>query len=164
MLALSRTERHAVSAAALAAFLTAFAIVPGQAVSRFASAGQPPVPRRAMPAPTDVLPEHDPFVPLIADASPAPPAAAAPRLVPLPPNARAGAFPFAGTMPPPLRLLAVVSGPQPGAIVDEGGASRFVVRGDRVAGARIRAIDPDGIRLDDGRRISLARTDPEESR
>lgn len=165
MLALSRTERRAVGGAALAAFVTAFAGVPGQAISRPVPVG-PPLVRAQRPAsvPTDVLPNRDPFAPRIAETAPASSASAALRLAPLPPNARAGAFPFAATTPAPIRLLAVVSGPQPGALVDDRGTSRFVVRGDRVAQARIASIDADGIVLADGRRITLARSRLEDRR
>lgn len=165
MLTLNRTERRVVSGAALAAFVAAFAFVPGRAAGHFAPSAAPPAAlQRDVSDPVVVLPNRDPFAPRIADAD-APPAAASPlRIAPLPPNARAGSFPFAAASPASIRLLAVVNGPQSGAIVDDRGESRFVVRGDRVAGARVVTIDADGIALDDGRRIALTHTDVEDRR
>jgi hypothetical protein len=165
MLALSRTERRAVGAVALAAFVAAFAFVPGQAVDRSAPIPAPSAaPQREPHDPIAVLPRRDPFAPRFAEAGAAATAAPIPRLAPLPPNARAGSFPFAVAAPASIHLLAVVSGPQPGAIVDDRGASRFVVRGDRLSGARIAAIDAGGVVLDDGRRIALTPADVEDRR
>ncbi len=162
MFALNRTERRAVTGLAIGAFVAAFAVVPGQAGGHLAADGAPPAasePLRALPS--DIVPLRDPFAPRIAEADDASPPIAATRIAPLPANAGAGRFPFASAPPAAPRLLAVVHGPTPGALIDERGAARFVIVGERVAGARITAIDDDGLVLDDGRRIALSHATPE---
>jgi hypothetical protein len=86
----------------------------------------------------------------------APPASSAipPALGPLPPNAGAGEpFPFAAE---PVRVEALITGRHPFALVDDGGATRIVAPGDRLAGETIAAITAGGIRLADGRSIVVA--------
>jgi hypothetical protein len=153
--ALNRTERRIVMCAALSSFVGAFALVPSTAGSRLPARPAPQTAReRALALPTGVVSVRDPFAPQVDDpdgpSSPAPLAS----IAPLPPNAGAGVFPFAVATTAP-RLLAVVSGPQPRALVDDRGASRLVSRGERFAGARIATIDAGGVTLDDGRRIGL---------
>jgi hypothetical protein len=156
--ALNRTERRAAIGVAVCAFVAAFACVPGQAGGHRAATGPQPAtsePLRALPA--DVVPVRDPFAPRIIETDPESGPVVPPRIAPLPANAGAGRFPFAGAPAAPPRLLAVVRGPAPGALIDERGTTRFVTVGERVAGARISAIDDDGLVLDDGRRIALTR-------
>ena len=165
MFALSRRRRNAVAAAGIGAFAAAFALLPTQAGSRLARTMALPPPQRETIAalPAAVAPARDPFAPRI-DESPEPPLP--PRrlpdlahLVPLPPNAGAGPFPFGAAQPQRTRLIAVVTGPQPRAVVDENGTSRLLAVGARLEGARIASVDRDGVRLDDGRRILLSVTE-----
>lgn len=151
MFALSRVSRNAVAGAAVCAFAAAFALLPTQAGGRLAPhAAAPPARPDAAAAPLDpVAPARDPFVPRIEepDDGPPPPRPAAPALPALPNGAATPAAP---------RLLAVVTGPRPRALIDEQGRARLVGFGDQLAGARITTIDADGVRLDDGRRLTLS--------
>jgi hypothetical protein len=155
MLELSRTARNAVAGAAVGAFAAAFALLPTQAGSRL---GPPAAPLRAAPhdapaLPRPIVPLRDPFVPRVDETPPVPA-----RITALPPNAGAGPFPFAA-VPAATHLLAVVTGPQPRALVDETGQTRLLSIGARLGAARITAIDADGVTLDDGRHLTLAADD-----
>jgi hypothetical protein len=164
MFALSRVQRNAVAGAAVCTFAGAVALLPTQAGSRLG----PPAPallhaKPSTPAPAGpVAPLRDPFLPRVDEsadgaATPAPSRGRLPelaRLAPLPPNAGAGPFPFAAATPA-TQLRAVVTGPQPRALIEENGRTRLAGVGDRLAGARISAIDSDSVTLDDGRRLTL---------
>lgn len=154
MFALNLIERRVVTCASLFAFVGAVALVPSQASRLSIAAVRAAAPPRALAVPTDVLAERDPFVPQVDDPDSVPRTAAFARIAPLPPNAGAGAFPFVMARSTP-RLLAVVTGPEPRALVDERGARRLVRAGDRVAGGRIATLDAAGITLDNGQRIAL---------
>jgi hypothetical protein len=158
MFALDRTERSALAAVGIAALLAAFAAAPSRAGN---SPAATPIPGNdagaARAVPTDIALLRDPFGPEGDLATPAPAAATLPRLEPLPPNAGAGPFPFGSPAAGP-RVLAVVEGPLPRALVDDANGSRVVGSGDRFAGARIVRIDRDGLVLAGGRRFSI---DPE---
>lgn len=161
MFALSRRRRNAVAAAGIGAFAAAFALLPTQAGSRLPRTLVLPAPQRepVVGLPPAIVPARDPFAARVVE-SPEP---ALPRrlpdlarILPLPPNAAAGPFPFGAPPAQRTRLLAVVTGPQPRAVVDENGTSRLLGIGERVDGARIARVDPGGVTLDDGRRILLS--------
>ena len=78
----------------------------------------------------------------------------------LPPNAGAGdgAFPFAAAAPRiAATVTAVITGPQPFALVDEAGTTRMLTIGDRIDGQPIVAIDANGVRLSGGTTLAVAR-------
>jgi hypothetical protein len=94
-------------------------------------------------------------------------------LAPLPPNAGAtamsplyatpGARPLsaaarslsAAAQPLAARVTALVTGPHPYALVDDGGTTRLVTLGDRIGDTMVAAISASGVRLADGRRLPL---------
>jgi hypothetical protein len=88
---------------------------------------------------------------------PLPPIPAALRA--LPPNAGApnGAFPFAAGPRTTATVSAVITGPHPFALVDDGGATRMLTIGDRIAGEQVVAIDATGVRLSSGTVLRVAR-------
>ena len=170
MPALGPVSRACLTASAFAAFACAFAGAPLTASSRAEPAvpGAPPAADTTHGADAIVLPRRDPFAGgahLARTAmSPPPPASALPvpavypaipaALGPLPPNAGAGdPFPFAADR---VRLQALVTGPQPFALVDDAGTVRIVTPGDELAGDTIAAITAAGIRLAHGRTIAIA--------
>jgi hypothetical protein len=53
------------------------------------------------------------------------------------------------------RVTAIVTGPHPYAMLDAGGVHEIKGLGDRVGGVAILAIDLDGVRLRDGRRLTV---------
>lgn len=76
-------------------------------------------------------------------------------LRPLPPNA--GAM----NAPPPFgaqtaRVTAVVTGAHPYALVDDAGTTRIVTVGDNIASDAITAITAGGVRLANGRMLTVA--------
>ena len=157
MFTLDRVERTVLGSIALAATLAALAVAPTRAGN-----APPPVQtaadaRPVRTAPTDLAVARDPFGPETDAATPPPAQPTLPPLQPLPPNAGAGAFPF-GAPRAGARLFAIVDGPLPRALVEDAGRSRVIAAGDRFAGARVTAIDADGVVLDDGRRFTI---DPE---
>jgi hypothetical protein len=162
MLALGPRSRAALGAVAFIAFAGAFVATPLAARS---SAGEQPADGPAtspIPEPPSVaviVPRRDPFaggVPAVPAAAAAPIASGALGAVPpipaalgvLPPNAGASgiALPFGS----PARVTAIVTGPHPFALVDEGGTTRVVGTGERIGAATIAAIGPDGVRLTNG--------------
>ena len=168
MFALPSVSRHALIGLAVAAFCGAFAVVPGEVASTLApnqsapelGAAHAPV----LPAP--VLAARDPFEARGRDDSgpnPSPPPLPSlgeiPHIRPLPPNAAAGPFPFATRAA--TKILAVVSGPHPTALIEESGHPRTVAVGDDLGGARIAAIDEIGITFQNGRRLAFPNS-PEE--
>ena len=167
MLALGPRSRAALGEHALTAFDGAFVATP--LAARSSAIEHPAAASAAAPLPDPaavsvVVPRRDPFAGGVAE----PRAAATPQVsavlaaVPpipatlgvLPPNAGAG-----GTMLPPAsaaRVTAIVTGPHPFALVDEGGATRVVGTGERIAGETIAAIGLDGVRLANGTMLHVA--------
>lgn len=109
---------------------------------------------------------RDPFVPEVA-VQPAPADAAADSRVvgmhvtqgdsmgfALPGNRRAVGAPSQGTAALP-SITAVVTGPSPRALVDDGDRVRVVGVGDRLAGSRVAAISGAGVRLRNGLLLTL---------
>jgi hypothetical protein len=167
MLALHRSSRVVLGAAALAAFSAAYVTTPIVARSQSASlADHPPVRVSAEPEPRAVIvaPRRDPFAGApVAEAggdaaTPREPAARMPSVPaaigPLPPNAGAGGGPF--PLAPPLRVTAIMTGAHPFALVDEGGTTRILTTGDEFGGAVIAAIRFDGVHLASGAIVPLA--------
>ena len=167
MLALHRSSRVALGAAALAAFSAAYVTTPIVARSQSGSLVDR-VPERTSPAPEPraviVEPRRDPFTGApVAAAAPGPamprePAARMPSVPaaigPLPPNAGAGSGPF--PLATALRVTAVMTGAHPFALVDEGGTTRILTIGDAFGGAVIAAIRVDGVHLASGAIVPLA--------
>jgi hypothetical protein len=157
---LGSVGRAIVATSAFGAFAGAFAGVslgargaPGTAMTP-----QLPLPSHRPAALALVLPRRDPFAGGDASASPPPVAPVAPlpaALGPLPPNAGAGSAPFP-LLAEAAQVRAVITGAQPFALVEEGGATRLVTLGDGVAGDTIAAIGTDGVRLAHGRTIAVA--------
>ena len=176
MFALDTASRRALAAAAFAAFGAAFVTTPIVARGDAAVVADPRPSVASLPAPTapaDVMPRRDPFAG--GDAPTARPGAALPpaqiaapampplpqipaALHPLPPNAGAGdaAFPFATGPRTGAAVTAVITGPQPFALVDESGTTRVLTVGDRIDGDRIVGIDANGVRLAGGRVLAVA--------
>jgi hypothetical protein len=166
MLALHRSSRVVVGAAALAAFSAAYVTTPIVARSQSGSlADRAAVRASAVPEPQAVIvpPRRDPFAgAAIAEvagaATPREPSARMPSIpaaiAPLPPNAGAATGPFPTA--PSLRVTAVMTGAHPFALVDEGGTTRILTTGDELGGALIAAIRFDGVHLASGAIVPLA--------
>jgi hypothetical protein len=158
VLALNRASRRALAGAAVMAYAAAFALVPAEVGSRLSPPPSPAAIERPAPIPLPVVAERDPFVARAPDEPDVPPfVPRVPELAglrPLPPNAGAGVLPF-GTRRGALRVLAVVTGPNPSALIEDHDHSRLVAAGDALDGSRITAIDGGGIVLEDGRRLGL---------
>lgn len=115
----------------------------------FAGEPQPeaaPMPERDMSARTTS--EAPPFSPAFA-----PPSARA--LLPLPPNAGAASQPFpfstaSPAQPPAVRVVAVITGPHPYALIEDAGTTRLVTTGDRIGADTIGAITSSQVRLTNG--------------
>jgi hypothetical protein len=170
MFALDAGSRTALAAAAFAAFGAAFVTTPIVARGDAGVVAIPipsVAPLPAQIALADVVPRRDPFAggdtpatrpspgsPQTSIAMPALPALPQipAALRPLPPNAGAGdaAFPFATGARTSAVVTAVITGPHPFALVDDGGATRVLTVGDRIDGDAIAAIDADGVRLSGG--------------
>jgi hypothetical protein len=125
-------------------------------------------------APTTPVPQQP-----IVLATPPPLAPAAPRRDPFEgdaagvgpgPNATPPALPAPPPLPVPLgsaplgapgaeRVAAIATGARPYALVASGDRTRVVTIGDRVDGASITAIAIDGVRLSDGRTLTIAAAD-----
>jgi hypothetical protein len=155
---LARASRLALAAAAFAAFAAAYATTPLSARGWLHSSARALEAAAPAASPRDVVvvPVRDPFAAPAAAAERPPPAspraeAALPAipamLAPLPPNA--GAL---RTAPPQLapRVAAVVTGPHPYALIDEGTTTRLVAPGETLGGVPIVAIDAGGVRLRTG--------------
>jgi len=158
---LDRSSRLALAAAAFVAFAAAYGTTPLSARGWLRAPERPSQATVPPPAQRDVAvaPARDPFAAPEAAAEPPPPAAPAmqraepalpaiPALMgALPPND--GAF---GAAPPQfaVRVAAVVTGPHPYALVDEGERTRLVAPGDTLGGIPIVAIDARGVRLRTG--------------
>ncbi len=168
MLALRRSSRFLIGAAALAAFSAAYVTTPIVARSQSGSlAAHTPEQPSTGPKPRAVIvaPRRDPFAGASGaqrgdsgPATPREPAAGIPSVPaaigPLPPNAGAasGPFPLASS----LRVTAVMTGAHPFALVDEGGTTRIVTTGDEFGGAVIASIRLDGVHLGTGAVVPLA--------
>ena len=177
MFALDAASRAVLAATAFAAFGAAFVTTPLVARGEAGIIVDPmpsvvPLPARATLA--DIVPRRDPFAgddtpvarsdaPLSSGSSAMPLIAPLPQipaaLHALPPNAgAAGAtFPFATGTHAGATVTAVITGPHPFALVDEGGATRVLAIGDRIDGEAIVAIDADGVRLSAGTMLAVAR-------
>lgn len=166
MRALGSPARGFLTATAFAAFAGAFAGVPlgAHGAASLAVARPSPLAVRGATDVAVVAPRRDPFAggppPAIArvaaTAAALEPAVHVPAaLVPLPPNAGAGAapFPFGGET---VRVRAVVTGARPFALVEEAGGTRLVTIGDALAGDSVAAITAGGVRLARGRSIGVA--------
>ncbi len=176
MLALHAASRTLLAAAAFASFGAAFVTTPMVARGDAGvSAGlQPPVTVRPVTTIlTEIVPQRDPFAggdapalhssaapqqaPVTMPALPLPQIPAALRA--LPPNAGAGdtAFPFGAAVARSSAVVtAVITGPHPYALVDEGGTTRVLTVGDRIDGDAITAIGAGGVRLSRGTLLAVA--------
>ncbi len=138
--------RRLLAALATACFIGAVALTPSEVRSRLRIGRTSPLlpapSAAALPAP--IAPDGDPFVARVAD-DPA---------GPLRTNVRAGNPPASPVVPGPV-VRAIATGPHPAALLDLGGSTLVVTAGDRIGGATVRAVDPAGITLDDGRRLAL---------
>jgi hypothetical protein len=171
VLALGPRSRSALGALALVAVAGAFVATPLAARS---SAVDAAAAGTTMAAPTAearsvavILPRRDPFAGGLPTehAAATPSAAGALSALPplpaalgvLPPNAGAlGAVsPFVSTA----RVTAIVTGPHPFALVDEGGSTRVVATGERIGTETIAAIGAAGVRLANGRTLRIASAD-----
>ncbi len=179
---LDRHSRTIILSSSAVCLIGALAASPMTA--RSAGAATPPLamqPRSGLVAPMPVIPpravrpQRDPFIGTrdedVAAAMPARKFAAVPALPPiadlprvpasLPPNAGAGegtAVAYApGTAPITAAVRAVIVGPHPYAIVDEGSTTRVVGVGGDIGGKRVLAITLSGVVLGDGERLSLSR-------
>jgi hypothetical protein len=167
VLALAPRNRAALSALALAAFAGAFIATPLAARSSDVEHAATAPPATPLPEPSVVaiiVPRRDPFAGGVPEprAAATPNASAALAAVPsipaalgvLPPNAGANGIvlPFSSAA----RVTAIVTGPHPFALVDEGGATRVVGTGERIAGEAIAAIGIDGVRLANGTTLRVA--------
>jgi hypothetical protein len=171
VLAISPRNRSALSALALVAFAGAFVATPLAARSsavETAAAGTttaaPDVEARTVAV---ILPRRDPFTGGLPTerAAATPSAAGALGALPslpaalgvLPANAgaRGAVLPFASTA----RVTAIVTGPHPFALVDEGGSTRVVGIGERIGTETIAAIGADGVRLASGQTLRVASAD-----
>ena len=151
-----------IAAAAVGCFIGAVALTPSEVRSRLnpGIAAPDAIPAETVAPVAVVSPNGDPFVARADDdddhtapavREPALPAALA-RIGPLPPNA--GAFPFVWNgRPDEVVVRAVVVGPHPSALVDDGGTTHLLTVGDPVAGSSVVAIDAGGVVLGDRRRL-----------
>jgi hypothetical protein len=177
MFALDAGSRTALAAAAFAAFGAAFVTTPmtARGDAGIVAGSAPSV--QSLPQAArlpDVPPRRDPFAggdapaarrgtappqapPTMPALQPLPPIPAALRA--LPPNAGApdGAFPFATGPRTTATVSAVITGPHPFALVDDGGTTRMLTIGDRIAGEQVVAIDATGVRLSSGTVLRVAR-------
>jgi hypothetical protein len=177
MFALDAVSRTALAAAAFAAFGAAFVTTPMTARGDAEAIADPAPSVTTLPRPAtlaDVQPRRDPFAggdapaarsgaaPQTQLAVPAiPPLARIPAaLRPLQPNAGAAdaPFPFATAPRTTAAVNAVITGPHPFALVDDGGTTRVLTIGDRIAGEPIVAIDANGVRLSGGTTLAVARS------
>lgn len=158
-------NRRIITAAAVACFIAAIALTPSEVRSRLApspAVDAAPVMRADEPMPI-VVAQRDPFIARVAEPDPAAAPASAPpapafsldRIGPLPPNAGAGRLVPPAALAGAVRVRAVIVGPRPSALVDDGATTRLVTVGDAIAGTHVRAIDAAGITLDDARRLTL---------
>jgi hypothetical protein len=160
MLTLDPRSRTALAGAALLAFAGAVAHDPIAARSV-----SPPAMRMhhdvlaAQPRIAVVVPRRNPFdgETLSSAESTSPPLPLPPVpavLAPLPPNAGIAAGGSAE------RLTAIVSGTHPYALLEAANGTRVVTVGERIGGAPILAIGIDGVRLGDGRTLSVGAVTP----
>ncbi len=154
--------RRLLAALATTCFIGAVALTPSEVRSRFQPLAATPAPMapRPAPLPAAVVPDGDPFVARAADDAVDHPVAVAPppslaAIGPLPPNAGAAAGAFAWRLPAGPVVRAIATGPHPAALLDVDGSTHLVTAGDRIGGTAVRSVDPDGVTLDDGRRLAL---------
>jgi hypothetical protein len=145
------SSRRLLAAAALACFIGAFALTPLEVRSR-AGERQPVALAQAPPLARNVHtdePVGDPFVPRAVDAD-APAAVVSPIVRPSPVVVHIDRSERA-------RLLALVTGAHPEALIDDDGTTRLVGIGDRLEGAAIAGIGDGTVTFTDGRHIALSR-------
>ncbi|MEA2784509.1 MAG: hypothetical protein QOF71_613 [Candidatus Eremiobacteraeota bacterium] len=169
MFALDAVSRAALAAMAFAAFGAAFVTTPMTARGD-AGVFTGPLPSVTAlshgTALTEVIPRRDPFAGGEAPAvrsSAVPPIPQIPAaLRPLPPNAGASGtgFPFSPVAGSTAAVTAVITGTHPFALIDDGGTTRMLTVGDRVAGEAIVAIDADGVRLSGGTALAAPHVRP----
>ncbi len=165
MLALGPRSRAALSAIAFAACAGAFAATPPAARSSIEARPTAPAPStRPEPPVVAIAPHRDPFAvdASTARAARAPSMSAALAALPpipatlgvLPPNAGASGMvvPFAARA----TVTAIVTGPHPFALVDEGGSTRIVGTGERIGAETVAAIGIDGVSLANGTTLRVA--------
>jgi len=177
MFALDAASRAVLAATAFAAFGAAFVTTPIVARGEAGVAADPSPSVVSLPARSalaEIAPRRDPFTggdtpaarlgaisrqALVAMPAIPPFPQIPAALRPLPPNAGAGdaAFPFATGAHTTASVTAVITGPHPFALVDDGGPTRVVTIGDRVGGDTIVAIDADGVRLSGGTTLHYRR-------
>ena len=168
MFQLDPISRGLLASAALACFAGAFVSTP--IVARSASAPTiPPMlsvirePVRSSAEP--IAPHRDPFAgsPPLRRAATVPTKIAGPvlpvpaipgALMPLPPNA--GAAGTAVARPDAARVMAIISGRRPLALVDRAGTSEVIRVGDRLDGDAVVAIDSSGVHLAGGTTLAVA--------
>jgi hypothetical protein len=155
---LARAKRLSFGAAALLCFAAAIVLTPSSVRSQLTGhhidAGAEPSPR-AEASLAAVVPAGDAFAPRAdSDEEPRPALSAPPPPLRLPqlPQTRVQS---PNLVPPHPRITAIATGSNPSAIVEDGGTARIVIVGDPLAGSTISAIGDDGIRLTNGRRLSL---------
>lgn len=73
----------------------------------------------------------------------------------LPPNRGAAGTPLGSGGPGMVTVTAVVTGPSPRALIDDGERVRVVAIGDMLGGSRVRSIDRSGVRLQNGTLFAL---------
>lgn len=143
----SRTALLVAAVACYAGAAASAAVPRGPAFARTIDAPQRRVAARSAPVPAVTL-VRDPFA-AAPDDDPG-----TPRPIPSPVALPQRVSPASA----PPRLLAVVTGPEPTAIVDEGGRSMVVTLHTRISGSEVVAIDDAGVCLSDGRTLSIATT------
>jgi hypothetical protein len=151
--------RRSLVASALLCFAAAIVLTPGGvrsqlAVRQLEIAEAPP---HVEPPLTAIAPAGDAFAPranLDEELHPALPATPRLLLPQLPRTPQIG-LRIPVVQPPRLRVTAIATGSHPSAIVDDGGTARVFSLGDPLAGSSISAISDDGIRLTNGRHLSL---------
>ena len=151
------SNRTLCATAALLCFAAAFVLTPGSARSQLAAvANVSPLtqPDIVIPPIFAVAPQRDAFVPRARVEDDAPAAGVRPNVLPAVPRDLAPRGQMPATDVP--HVTAIALGAQSSAVVDIGGETRLVTVGDRIAHARVTAIESTGVELDNGKRLSLS--------
>jgi hypothetical protein len=151
--------RRFLVAAALSCFAAAIVLTPSGARSQLAlrphdAAEAGP---RVEPSLVAIAPARDAFAPRANLDEELHPALLPKPPMPLPqlPRTPQTTLHLPAAQPPQTRVTAIATGSSPSAIVDDGGAARVVTIGDPLAGSIVSTINEDGIRLVNGRHLSL---------
>jgi hypothetical protein len=151
--------RRALVVAALLCFAAAIVLTPSDARSQLALPQHETaeVAPRAEPPLAVIAPAGDAFAPRANLDEELHPALLPKPPMPLPqlPRVLQAGLRLQAAPLPPTRVTAVATGSLPSAIVDDGGSARVVTVGDRLDGSVVSAISEDGIRLTNGRHLSL---------